>query len=144
MVLVDMGAEINGYNSDLTRVFFLGKITAIQRKVYQIVREAQARAIDAIRPGVAINVVDDIARAHIAGFGYGSFFGHSLGHGIGLEVHEEPSISNKNKAIIKEGMVFTVEPGVYLPGKFGIRIEDMVLVTKKGFEVLSGVLDKSI
>jgi len=144
MVLVDMGAEINGYKSDLTRVFFLGKITAIQRKVYQIVREAQARAIDAIRPGVAINVVDDIARAHIAGFGYGSFFGHSLGHGIGLEVHEEPSISNKNKAIIKEGMVFTVEPGVYLPGKFGIRIEDMVVVTKKGFEVLSGVLDKSI
>ena len=144
MVLVDMGAEINGYKSDLTRVFFLGKITAIQRKVYQIVREAQARAIDAIRPGVAINVVDDIARAHIAGFGYGSFFGHSLGHGVGLEVHEEPSISNKNKAIIKEGMVFTVEPGVYLPGKFGIRIEDMVVVTKKGFEVLSGVLDKSI
>ena len=144
MVLVDMGAEINGYKSDLTRVFFLGKITAIQRKVYQIVREAQARAIEAIRPGVAINVVDDIARAHIAGFGYGSFFGHSLGHGIGLEVHEEPSISNKNKAIIKEGMVFTVEPGVYLPGKFGIRIEDMVVVTKKGFEVLSGVLDKSI
>ena len=144
MVLVDMGAEINGYKSDLTRVFFLGKITSIQRKVYQIVREAQAKAMEAIRPGVAINVVDDIARAHIAGFGYGSFFGHSLGHGIGLEVHEEPSISNKNKAIIKEGMVFTVEPGVYLPGKFGIRIEDMVVVTKKGFEVLSGVLDKSI
>lgn len=144
MVLVDMGAEINGYKSDLTRVFFLGKITVIQRKVYRIVREAQAKAIEAIRPGVAISVVDDIARAHISGFGYGSFFGHSLGHGIGLEVHEEPSISNKNKAIIKEGMVFTVEPGVYLPGKFGIRIEDMVLVTKKGFEVLSGVLDKSI
>mgnify|MGYP001586179161 FL=1 len=144
MVLVDMGAEINGYKSDLTRVFFLGKITAIQRKVYQIVREAQVKAIEAIRPGVAISVVDDIARAHIAGFGYGSFFGHSLGHGIGLEVHEEPSISNKNNAIIREGMVFTVEPGVYLPGKFGIRIEDMVLVTKKGFEVLSGVLDKSI
>ena len=95
-------------------------------------------------PGIAISVVDDTARAHITACGYGSFFGHSLGHGIGLEVHEEPSISNKNKAIIKEGMVFTVEPGVYLPGKFGIRIEDMVLVTKKGFEVLSGVLDKSI
>ena len=143
-MLVDMGVEVNGYKSDLTRVFFLGKITSIQRKVYQIVREAQARAIEAIRPGIAISVVDDIARDHITACGYGKFFGHSLGHGIGLEVHEDPSISNKNKAIIREGMVFTVEPGIYLPGKFGIRIEDMVLVTKKGFEVLSGVLDKSI
>src|SRR3989338_128439 len=109
----------------------------VERKVYQIVREAQARAIEAIRPGIAISVVDDIARDHITACGYGKFFGHSLGHGIGLEVHEDPSISNKNKAIIREGMVFTVEPGIYLPGKFGIRIEDMVLVTKKGFEVLS-------
>ena len=144
LVLVDMGVEVNGYKSDLTRVFFLGKITSIQCKVYQIVREAQARAIEAIRPGIAISVVDDTARAHITACGYGKYFGHSLGHGIGLEVHEDPSVSNKNKAIVREGMVFTVEPGIYLPGKFGIRIEDMVLVTKKGFEVLSGVLDKSI
>lgn len=144
MVLVDMGAQINGYKSDLTRVFFLGKITPIQRKVYGIVREAQGRAIKAIRPGIAIDVVDDTARGYIATSGYRKFFGHSLGHGIGLDVHEDPSISNKNKGIIREGMVFTVEPGIYLPGKFGIRIEDMVLVTRKGFEVLSGALDKSI
>lgn len=143
-VLVDMGVEVNGYKSDLTRVFFLDKMTTFQRKIYKIIREAQGLAIEAVRPGRKIQEVDRAARSFIASRGYGRYFGHSLGHGVGLEVHEEPSISSKNKSPLKEGMVFTLEPGIYLPGRFGIRLEDMVLVTKKGCEVLSGAVDKSI
>jgi Xaa-Pro aminopeptidase len=143
-LLIDIGVEVNGYKSDLTRVFFLDKITQAQRKIYKIVQEAQRLAIEAVRPGRQISDIDRAARAHIARSGYGRYFGHSLGHGAGLEVHEDPSISAKNKSPLKEGMVFTIEPGIYLPGKFGIRLEDMVLVTKKGVEVLSGAIDKSI
>lgn len=143
-VLIDIGVEVNGYKSDLTRVFFLDKIDRLQRKIYKIIQEAQSKAIEAVRPQRQIADVDRAARRHIAKCGYGRYFGHSLGHGVGLEVHEEPSIAAKNKSPLKEGMVFTIEPGIYLPGKFGIRLEDMVLVTKKGVEVLSGAINKSI
>ncbi|MDD5255407.1 MAG: M24 family metallopeptidase, partial [Candidatus Omnitrophica bacterium] len=142
-VIIDLGVDYQGYNSDLTRTFFLGKMTPLFSKVYAIANEAQRRAIAAIRPQVFANKVDTCARQYITRKGYGGFFTHSLGHGVGLEVHEAPRISGTNcKDPLKTGMVFTVEPGIYLPGKFGVRIEDMVLVTRKGCEVLSGSLNQ--
>jgi Xaa-Pro aminopeptidase len=141
-VLIDLGVDYEGYKSDLTRVFFFGKISADIRRIYDIVLKAQARAISEIKPGVVINQIDRIARQYITHKGYGGFFGHNLGHGIGLEVHEEPRISAKENHKLKSGMVFTIEPAIYLPNKFGIRIEDTVLVTPKGAQVLSGNLDK--
>ncbi len=143
-LLIDMGVDFKGYKSDLTRVFFLGKITPVFKRTYEIILRAQEKAIRHIKPRISISNIDRIARQYIAQRGFGRFFGHNLGHGIGLEVHEEPHISAKNNRRLMEGMVFTIEPAIYLPEKFGIRIEDMVLVTKKGVEVLSGNLDKSI
>src|SRR3989338_1984897 len=143
-VLIDIGVEVKGYKSDLTRVFFSDRIQPIQRKLYQIIIGAQEKAIEAVKAGSEISKLDYASRSYIRSSGYGRYFGHSLGHGVGLEVHEEPSISAKNKSLVQEGMVFTIEPGIYLPGRFGLRVEDMVLVTKKGVEVLSGAIDKSI
>ncbi|MFC1593296.1 M24 family metallopeptidase [Candidatus Omnitrophota bacterium] len=141
-VFIDLGVDYLGYKSDLTRVFFLGKIPSTIRVIYDVVLQAQTIAINKIKPGIKICEVDKSARQHIANKGYGGFFGHNLGHGIGLEIHEKPSISALNKESITEGMVFSVEPAVYLPGRFGIRIEEDILVTKKGCEVLSDSLDK--
>ncbi len=141
-VLIDIGVDYEGYKSALTRIFFLGKINAYARKIYDIVLEAQGRAIRKIKPGCLINEIDAAARQYIARKGYGGFFGHNLGHNIGLDIHEEPAISGKETAKLKPGMVFTVEPAIYLPHKFGIRIEDMVLVSEKGCEVLSGAVHK--
>jgi Xaa-Pro aminopeptidase len=143
-ILLDFGAKLGGYNSDLTRMCALGKITPKFKKLYNIIIAAQKRAIERIRPGVKIRDIDLAARQYIARKGFGKYFGHNLGHGIGLEIHERPVISSSNKGILKEGMVFTVEPGIYLPGYGGLRIEDMVLVTKKGCEVLTDDIDKSI
>lgn len=142
LVLVDMGVDYFGYKSDLTRVFFLGKINVLTQRVYDIVREAQNLAILKIKPGVKISEIDAASRGYIASKGYAGCFGHNLGHGVGLEVHEAPAISSKNNALLQEGMVFTLEPGIYLPGKFGIRIEDMALVTHNGVKILSGNLEK--
>ncbi|MFH0791476.1 MAG: Xaa-Pro peptidase family protein [Candidatus Omnitrophota bacterium] len=141
-VLIDIGVDYSGYKSDLTRVFFLGKISPLVNKIYGIILEAQARAIQKIKPAVKIGKIDGIARQYITKQGYGGFFGHNLGHGIGLEVHEAPNISSIETSQLRSGMVFTVEPGIYLAGKFGIRIEDMCLVTQKGVEVISGSLNK--
>jgi len=143
-ILIDIGTQINGYKSDLTRVFFLDRIKPIHRKIYSIIRDAQAKAIEVIRPGVQFSRIDQACRSYLEKRGYARYFGHNLGHGVGLEIHEEPSISAKNKSLVKEGMVFTIEPGVYFPSRFGIRLEDMVYVTGKGVEVLSGAVDKSI
>jgi Xaa-Pro aminopeptidase len=141
-VLVDFGVDYCHYKSDLTRVFFLGKIDILAGKVYRIVRQAQELAIKAIKPGKTCGEIDGIARSYIASKGYGRFFGHGLGHGVGLEIHEGPQIGRGQNTRLAPGMVFTVEPAIYLPRKFGIRLEDMVLVTKKGSEVLSGALNK--
>jgi Xaa-Pro aminopeptidase len=138
IVLVDIGAEVEGYKSDLTRVFFLGKMPCIFKEVLNIVVCAQKKAIEAIRPGLPINKLDRIARQYIAGKGYARFFIHNLGHGIGLDIHEIPHIYSKNEHRLAEGMIFSIEPAIYLPGRFGVRIEDLVLVTKTGFEVISG------
>ncbi len=141
-VMIDMGVDLNGYKSDLTRVFFMGKINLLAQKLYSIVLTAQRKAIEAIRPGVPVSSIDRAARDYIASKGYARQFLHSLGHGVGLAVHEEPGINASSKKTIEPGMVFTVEPAVYLAGRCGIRIEDMVLVTEKKCEVLSGALDK--
>ena len=141
-VLIDIGVDYNGYKSDLTRVFFLGRITPLVRKIYTIVRQAQDRALRSIRPGVAVRKIDAAARRYISQKGYGKSFTHSLGHGVGLQVHEAPRISRKEQAKVAPGMVFTLEPAIYLPGAFGIRIEDMVIVTKEGVEKISVSLNQ--
>ncbi|MFQ5681442.1 MAG: M24 family metallopeptidase, partial [Candidatus Omnitrophota bacterium] len=115
VTLVDLGVDLNGYKSDLTRVFFTGSVSPKTRKVLQVVRRAQQQALEAIAPGVKISRVDKAARDYIVGFGWGDNFGHSLGHGLGLNVHEAPAINSKNNRRLKAGMVFTVEPGVYFP-----------------------------
>ncbi len=141
-VLIDIGADFKGYKSDLTRVFFMGKITPLFKKIYDIVLQANKLAISKIKPAISIKEIDNSARNFITNSGYGGFFSHSLGHGIGLEVHEDPHISLKSQDFFQKGMLFTIEPAIYLPGKFGVRIEDLVLVKSNGAEVLSGTLNK--
>ena len=143
-ILVDMGARLRGYNSDLTRVCRLGKISSKFVSIYDILLGAQKCAIERIRPGAKISDIDLAARQYIDRKGLGKFFGHALGHGVGLEIHERPTISHNNPDFLKEGMVFTIEPGIYIPGLGGLRIEDMVCVNKKGCEVLTDDIDKSI
>jgi len=140
-VLIDMGIDFEGYKSDLTRVFFLGKMNSLFRRIYDVVLAAHDVAITKIKPGVKSQEIDATARDLISKEGFGEFFGHSLGHGVGLEVHESPVISPRSNETIKESMVFTVEPGIYLPERFGVRFEDTVIVTKKGCEVLNGPLN---
>lgn len=136
-VLIDTGIDINGYKSDLTRIVLLGRIPSLICEVAEIVKDAQRKAIAAIAPGVPVAVADQEARNYFKKFDLEQYFGHSLGHGVGLEIHESPRLSVRSPAVFKPGMVVTVEPAVYIPGKFGIRIEDMVLVTHQGCEVLS-------
>lgn len=138
-VLIDWGAKYGGYTSDLTRVLVTGKINAKYERVYNTVLKAQLAAIAKIRPGVKANVVDAAARKVIEDAGFGKKFGHGLGHGFGLEIHEEPRMGPMNESPLKAGMVVTVEPGIYLPGWGGVRIEDDVLVTKDGHRVLTSV-----
>jgi len=137
IILVDMGIDWQGYKSDLTRMFFLGKIPPLVKKVHEDVTAAQGLAMQFIRTGVRAADVDQQARKFLKNKGLGRFFSHSLGHGVGLDIHEVPRLSQRSPDILQEGMVVTVEPAVYLPGKFGIRIEDMVVVTKNGAQVLS-------
>ena len=136
-VLVDWGANEGLYRSDLTRVLVTGRISPKFERIYRIVLEAQIRAIAAVRPGVLAHDVDNVARAFITKAGFGRRFRHGLGHGLGLLVHEEPRLAVKNQTILRPGMVVTVEPGIYLPGWGGIRIEDDILVTRSGHEVLT-------
>ncbi len=141
-VLIDWGARVDGYVSDLTRVLITGKISPKMQRIYQVVLKAQLAAIAKIRPGANITDVDSAARKTIGDAGFGKYFGHGLGHGIGLEVHEQPFMSQVGDGQLKSGMVVTVEPGIYLPKIGGVRLEDDVLVTRDGHRVLSSV-DKS-
>lgn len=136
-VLIDWGARFHGYASDLTRILVTGKISPKLQKVYGVVANAQARAIAAIRHGASMKDVDAAARRFISKSGFGKQFGHGLGHGIGLQIHESPRMGPKEDAPLKAGMVITVEPGVYIPGWGGVRIEDDVLVTRTGAKVLT-------
>ncbi|MCC9604822.1 Xaa-Pro peptidase family protein [Blastopirellula sp. JC732] len=138
-VLIDWGAVVGGYVSDLTRVLATGKISPKIKRIYDIVLQAQLRAIDAIKPGALLCDVDKTARDVIAEAGFGKRFGHGLGHGIGLNVHESPRFNSSQTRPLQVGMVVTVEPGIYIPGFGGVRIEDDVLVTKTGHEVLTSV-----
>ncbi len=138
-ILFDWGASVGGYRSDLTRVLFVDRIPTRFRRVYNVVLEAQQRAIRFAGAGREIRRVDRAARSHIAQCGYGEQFGHSLGHGLGLEVHEIPSLNRRTKGRLEPGMVVTIEPGIYLPELGGVRIEDDVLVTGQGVEVLTSL-----
>lgn len=131
-VMMDMGSMVKGYGSDMTRTVSIGKVSPQQREVYEIVLEAQLRALDKIRPGARCRDVDAAARDYIRSKGYGDCFGHGLGHSLGVEIHENPRFNQVSGDVLEEGVVMTVEPGIYLPGKFGVRIEDMVVVTKNG------------
>ena len=136
-VLVDWGIDLNGYKTDLTRMFFLGKIPQIILRAYQILRTAQRAAISKIQAGTAVADIDREARNVLAAGRLSRYFTHALGHGVGLDVHESPRVSQRNQSILKEGMIITIEPGVYVPLKYGLRIEDMILVHKEDCEVLS-------
>jgi Xaa-Pro aminopeptidase len=142
LLLIDWGADLGLYKSDLTRVLITGKISPKLRRVYEVVLDAQTRAIAAIRPGVPCHEVDAVARQTIAKAGFGRRFGHGLGHGLGLEVHEAPRLARKIQTVLRPGMVVTVEPGIYIPGWGGVRIEDDVVVTCDGYEVLTSAPKK--
>jgi Xaa-Pro aminopeptidase len=137
MILVDLGTSVNGYHADLTRTWLSNIMNVKERQIYRIVLDAQQAAIDRVKQGVAFTSIDQAARQVIAKAGYADNFGHGLGHGIGLNVHELPRIAPKSEGRCRNGMVFTLEPGVYIPGWGGIRIEDDVLVTENGCDVLS-------
>jgi len=141
-ILIDWGVCFQFYNSDLTRISFIDRISPEFKRIYQIVLDAQSFAIERVRPGRMAKDVDYAARSYIGKKGYGKCFGHGVGHGIGLEVHEGPTINSRSKEILEEGMVFTIEPGIYIPGWGGIRKEDIVLVTHGGCNVLSHVPKK--
>ncbi|HLJ59454.1 MAG TPA: Xaa-Pro peptidase family protein [bacterium] len=136
-VCMDFGGKYREYVSDLTRTVHIGPPDEEFARVYGVVREAQERAVRAVRPGVPAEEIDRAARGVIAGAGYGDYFTHRTGHGLGLEVHEPPYIVAGNTAPVRPGMVFSVEPGIYLPGRFGVRIEDIVVVTRDGCERLN-------
>lgn len=136
-LLMDFGILRDHYCSDMTRNVHFGKPSPLYRKVFDIVLEANRRAVADLKPGMTGREVDAIARDFIAKHGYGDAFGHSLGHSVGMEIHEGPNFSMGESRVIKPGMVITVEPGIYLPGRLGVRIEDVVLVTRTGCECLS-------
>ncbi len=136
-VLMDYGAVVDGYHSDMTRTVAVGEPSEEMKRVYDIVLTAQEKALSEVRSGMTGQQLDSIAREHIENAGYGEHFGHSLGHGVGLEIHEYPNASPLSSNILRPGNVVTVEPGIYLPGKFGVRIEDFVLVTENGCENLT-------
>ncbi len=138
IILLDFGCRLNGYCSDLTRTYVYGTISDIWlEEVHELVRTAQHLALEAIRPGIRCCELDAIARDLIADNGYGEHFGHGLGHGVGIDIHEGPRLHKESSTVLEAGMIVTVEPGIYLPGRGGIRIEDLVAVTKDGCELLS-------
>ncbi len=136
-VVCDFGVILAGYCSDQTRTVWVGNASKEGRQAYEAVRDAQQSAIDAVRPGVSVGDVDSAARKVLRKAGLGRYFTHSTGHGVGLEIHEAPRVAAGQEQVLKPGMVITIEPGVYFPGKWGVRIEDMVAVTEDGGEVLT-------
>ena len=136
-IIFDIYTPVRRYWCDMTRTVFYQSVTEEQRQVYELVREANAAGIAAVKPGVQMCDIDAAARQVIEDAGYGQYFTHRLGHGIGLDVHEPPDCSCVNQGLAEPGMCFSVEPGVYLPGRFGVRIEDLVVVTETGVEVLN-------
>jgi Xaa-Pro aminopeptidase len=139
LVVFDMGALLDGYCSDGTRTFAIGEPGERAREVYEVVRDAQAAALDSVRAGIGGEELDRVARERIDAAGHGERFGHGLGHGVGLEVHEAPRVSPRSEDVLEAGEVVTIEPGVYLPGELGVRIEDLVVVEEDGCRNSSGL-----
>ncbi|HEY3306945.1 MAG TPA: Xaa-Pro peptidase family protein [Desulfuromonadaceae bacterium] len=139
LVTIDFGAAKDGYFSDETVTVVMGQPEERQYEIYQVVKEAHDLAIAEVRPGITGSELDSVARDYIRGKGYGDYFGHGLGHGVGLEIHEKPTVSPRSDTIIEEGMVFTIEPGIYIPGFGGVRIEDTLVVTDRGYQLLTQV-----
>jgi Xaa-Pro aminopeptidase len=139
LVVVDWGALVDGYCSDCTRTFATGPVGDGARDVYDLVRSAQEKALDAVLPGASCKAVDAVARTLIADAGHGEHFGHGLGHGVGMEVHEEPRLTANAEGDLAPGNIVTIEPGVYVAGDVGVRIEDLVVVTEDGHQVLSSL-----
>lgn len=137
MLTLDFGCIYKGYCSDMTRTFIVGKANERQKELYHIVLEAQLKVLDAVKAGVSCRDLDAISRDVIGKAGYGDFYGHGLGHGVGLEIHELPILNPKSEFILEKNMVITDEPGIYLPDFGGVRIEDLLLVTEDGYELLS-------
>lgn len=137
LLLFDLGVFADGYASDITRTFAVGDVPDEAKRIYAAVLDANRRAIEAIRPGVALGSLDRAARAAIEEAGYGPYFMHRLGHGLGMDIHEYPSVHGRNEDLVRHGLAFTVEPGVYVPGVGGVRIEDDVVATEDGVDVLT-------
>ena len=136
-ITMDFGAVCKGYHSDMTRTVAVGEVTEEQKTVYETVLKAQKNALSVLKKGLPCSEADKAARDIIDNAGYGDYFGHSTGHGVGVEIHENPTLAPKSTDILEIGDVVTVEPGIYLPGKFGVRIEDMALITENGYENLT-------
>ncbi len=136
-VTIDFGAVVNGYCADMTRTIAVGQVNEQQFHVYHTVLSAQEAALSAIAPGKVCRTIDNTARSYIAESGFGDYFGHGLGHSVGIEIHETPCFNTVDETRLAPGMVLTVEPGIYLPDQFGVRIEDMVYITENGYENLT-------
>ncbi|MCM8783760.1 MAG: Xaa-Pro peptidase family protein [Candidatus Omnitrophica bacterium] len=141
-LLIDWGARLKGYNCDLTRTIFSYKINPIHKRIYKILSEVQEKAISFIKPGIEARRIDILIRKYLKKYKIDKLFLHSSGHGVGKEVHEPPWISQQNETVLRENMLFTIEPGIYLKGKYGMRIEDMVWVRSHGCEIISSKLKK--
>ncbi len=137
LVLFDLGVVYEGYCSDITRTVAFQSVNEKQKEIYQTVLEGQLKAIEASKLGVAVGNIDKAARDHIEAKGYGKYFNHRIGHGLGLETHEYPSLHGNNTLPLQQGMCYTIEPGIYVPGLAGVRIEDMIFVKENGVEVLT-------
>jgi len=142
LITIDFGCTYRGYNSDITRTFCLGKAGKKEDNIYQLVLNAQLEAFNKIEEGISSGEVDKAVRSYFKKNNVSDFFGHGLGHGVGLEVHENPVLSRDTKEKLQEGMVFTIEPGLYIPGKRGVRIEDMVTIKKGKLIILTKAIDK--
>lgn len=139
LVVIDWGAQVDGYCSDCTRTVATGEVDELAREVYALTLSAQLAGLEGVRPGVSGPDADAGARRVIADGGYGEHFGHGLGHGVGLEIHEAPRLSERSEAVLEVGNIVTVEPGIYLPGRLGVRIEDLAVVTERGCEILTSL-----
>lgn len=139
LLLFDFGCRYRGYCSDESCTVIVGGATEEQRRIYAIVKDAHDKAIEQVKPGKKLAAIDAAAREHIVHAGHGAHFGHGTGHGVGLAVHEWPVVGKDSLDVAEEGMVFTIEPGIYIPGWGGVRIEDMVAVTASGCEVLTAI-----
>ncbi len=136
-ITMDFGAVVDGYHSDMTRTVAVGEVSSKQAQIYETVLAAQKKSLDSLKAGVSCKAADAAARDIIGNAGYGEYFGHGTGHGVGIEIHEQPRVSPKSEEILQVGDIVTVEPGIYLPGEFGVRIEDMAFITENGCENLT-------